>query len=43
MNIRLHEVISQIQGSSGLKIIEAILSGERDAEKLALLCNQTNS
>jgi transposase len=40
MNIRLHEVISQIQGSSGLKIIEAILSGERDSEKLALLCNR---
>jgi transposase len=40
MNIRLHEVISQIQGSSGLKIIESILSGERDAEKLALLCNR---
>lgn len=40
MNVRLHEVISQIQGSSGLKIIEAILSGERDAEKLALLCNR---
>jgi transposase len=40
MNIRLHEVISQLQGSSGLKIIEAILSGERDAEKLALLCNR---
>jgi transposase len=40
MNIRLHEVISQIQGSSGVKIIEAILSGERDAEKLALLCNR---
>jgi transposase len=40
MNIRLHEVISQIQGSAGLKIVEAILSGERDAEKLALLCNK---
>lgn len=40
MNIRLHEVISQIQGSSGSKVIEAILAGERDAEKLALLCNK---
>lgn len=40
MNIRLHEVISQIQGSAGLKIVEAILSGERDAERLALLCNK---
>lgn len=40
MNVRLHEVISQIQGAAGLKIIEAILSGERDAERLALLCNK---
>jgi transposase len=40
MNIRLHEVISQIQGASGSKIIDAILSGERDAEKLAMLCNK---
>jgi transposase len=40
MNIRLHEVISQIQGASGIKIIEAILSGERDPEELALLCNR---
>jgi transposase len=40
MNIRLHEVISQIQGVSGAKIIEAILAGERDAEKLALLCDR---
>lgn len=40
MNIRLHQVISQIQGASGLKIIEAILAGEQDAEVLALLCNK---
>jgi transposase len=40
MNIRLHEVISQIQGAAGLKIIEAILTGERDVERLALLCNK---
>jgi hypothetical protein len=39
MNIRLKEVISQIQGASGMRIIRAILSGERDAEKLALLCD----
>ena len=40
MNIRLAEVISQIQGSSGLKIIRAILEGERDAEKLSMLCSK---
>jgi transposase len=40
MNIRLHQVISQIQGVSGKRIIEAILNGERDAEKLASLCDK---
>jgi hypothetical protein len=39
MNIRLKEVISQIHGASGMRIIRAILSGERDTEKLALLCD----
>jgi transposase len=41
MNIRLKEVISQIHGASGMKIIEAILAGERDKEKLTSLCNKT--
>lgn len=39
MNIRLKEVISQIHGASGMRIVRAILSGERDAEKLTLLCD----
>ncbi|WP_163308190.1 IS110 family transposase [Dysgonomonas sp. 521] len=39
MNIKLHNVISQIHGASGLRIIKAILSGERDAHKLVLLCD----
>ena len=39
MNIRLKEVISQIHGASGMRIIRALLQGERDAEKLALLCD----
>ncbi len=34
MNIRLKEVLSQIHGASGLKIIRSILSGERDPEVL---------
>ena len=38
MNVRLHNVISQIHGVSGLRVVEAILSGERDARKLAALC-----
>jgi transposase len=35
MNIKLHTIISDIDGKTGLKIIEAILSGERNAEVLA--------
>lgn len=39
MNLRLPEVISQVHGVSGLKIIQAILSGERNAEILLGLCD----
>jgi transposase len=39
MNIRLTEVLNQIHGASGLAIIEAILNGERDKEKLLKLCH----
>src|SRR5665811_306454 len=35
MNIKLHTVISDIDGKTGLLIIEAILAGERDAGVLA--------
>lgn len=38
MNIRLHHVLSQLHGVSGLRIIEAILAGERDPVKLAAQC-----
>jgi Transposase IS116/IS110/IS902 family./Transposase. len=41
MNIKLRNVISQIHGESGLKIIRAILNGERDEEKLLLLCHSS--
>ena len=40
MNLRLPQVLSQIIGASGRRIIEAILSGERDAEALVLLCDR---
>lgn len=40
MNIKLHFVISQINGASGLRIIKAILNGEHDPEKLVELCDQ---
>ena len=34
MNVQLHHVLSDIDGVSGLRIIEAILGGQRDAETL---------
>jgi transposase len=40
MNIKLTEVISQIQGVSGMKIIKAILSGHRDTDFLISLCDK---
>jgi len=39
MNIRLPEVLSQVHGVSGMALIKAILNGERDKEKLVLLCH----
>lgn len=39
MNLRLKEVLEQIHGVTGIKIIEAILSGERDKQKLLNLCD----
>jgi transposase len=38
MNVRLHVVLSQIHGVSGLRVIKAILAGERDPETLCALC-----
>jgi transposase len=38
MNIQLHKVISDITGETGLRIIRAILDGERNPLKLASLC-----
>jgi transposase len=38
MNVRLHVVLSQIHGVSGLRVIKAILAGERDPEALCALC-----
>jgi len=39
MNLHLHHVIDDIVGVTGLAIIEAILAGERDLERLAKLRN----
>ena len=40
MNIKLTGVISQINGVSGIKMISAILNGERDPHKLLALCDK---
>ena len=37
MNLQIHHVISDITGVTGLRIIDAILAGERDPMKLAKL------
>lgn len=39
MNVKLHDVISSLVGASGLRVIEAILAGERDPERLLNLCD----
>lgn len=39
MNVRLHVVISQLHGASGLRVIRAILAGQRDPQALAALCD----
>jgi transposase len=37
MNLQLHHVVADITGATGLRIIRAILAGERDPETLACL------
>jgi transposase len=39
MNVKLHDVISDLTGVSGMKVVRAIVSGERDAHKLLALCD----
>ena len=40
LNVKIHVVISDITGASGMKMIKAILAGERDTEKLVSLCDR---
>jgi transposase len=37
MNIQLHHVVSDVTGATGMRIIRAIVAGERDAEVLAAM------
>lgn len=39
MNIKIHTVISDILGKTGMTMVKAILSGERDAQILSSLCD----
>lgn len=40
MNLKIHDVISDLTGVSGLKMIKAILAGQRDAKALVQLCDE---
>jgi transposase len=37
MNLQLHKVLASVTGVTGMNIIRAIIAGERDPEKLALM------
>ena len=39
LNVKFHDVISDLTGMSGLKVIRAILAGERDPQRLLALCD----
>ena len=41
MNVKLHDVISSLAGVSGQRVIEAILAGERDPDRLLALCDKS--
>ena len=40
MNVQLHKVLSDISGQSGMRIVRAILDGQRDPRALAALCDR---
>ena len=40
MNIKLTEVISQVHGASGMRMLKAIIAGERNPQTLLLLCDE---
>lgn len=39
MNIKIHTVISDILGKTGMKMVKAIIAGERDPQILSTLCD----
>jgi transposase len=40
MNVKFHDVISDLTGVSGLKVVRAILQGKREPSKLLELCDE---
>jgi transposase len=40
MNVKLHDVISSLTGASGLAVVRAIVSAERDPDRLLALCDR---
>jgi transposase len=40
MNLKVHDVLSQLMGASGQAILRAILAGERDPQRLAALAER---
>src|SRR5215470_7689565 len=40
MNLKIHDVISDLTGVSGLKMVQAILAGQRNPVALLALCDQ---
>jgi transposase len=40
MNVKLHDVISDLTGVSGLKVVRAILAGQRQPQRLLALCDE---
>jgi len=43
MNVQIHKVISDITGVTGMRILQALLDGERDRQKLAALKRSSRS
>lgn len=39
MNVKLHDVISDLSGVSGMKVVRAIVGGQRDPQQLLELCD----
>jgi len=39
MNVKFHDVISDLTGVSGLRVVRAILQGEREPDRLLALCD----